>query len=1445
MDNFLPILEKLNISPSLVDTFKSATLLRPQRDIKNNVINIKIACKFFAKSEDIISLTKAFEEYLGEKVEITFNVASADLSAEAVMDYLDYYSKRFNTKKSLIPTVTENTVSLDIEDDELFDNIRLFLRGLGINHTIEKKKYVVLKDQGDDFVKSAPMVNQGFKNDRYRSKFTKEEDYLYMRMNKLSPINKKVTVMGRVYNVDEKSGVSKKTQKPFCIETFIVSDYTDAIYVKRFKSDKSPEATMLPVSDGMMVQMYGVCKFDSYDNRNVFELDKIIALDKDPFVLKDDYDGYKHIDLHVHTNRSEYDGVCETAELVKQAYKFGQKAIAITDNSVVQAYPRAQGAYLGIKGKDKETDFKVIYGIDIKMVNDKLNIVYNPNNQLVKNSEFCVLDLETTGLSTKFDHIIEFGGTIVKRNTVTDEKLQLFVKPPVPIPPFIAQKTNITNEMVEDALPIKKAIDQILDFIGDRVIVAHNADFDFNFLNDTLIRLGRKPLKNVCLDTLNLARSVLKNRKYYRLGTIAKNYGVEYDEETAHRGDYDAEVLGYVLVKMLPDIPDYETITYNQLQNEQDADIFKKAHTYSTTILAKNMAGIKEIYEMVSLSHTKYLTYFAKENAKKIDTEVSAEPRILKSEIVKRMKNGNLFVGSSNQYSELFEMALNRSNADMEKCMQFYDYVEIQPLQNYSNLIENGTAVNEERIKNVVLDIIYTADKLGKPIVMSGDVYYTYPYQKIARDIYIMGKRIGGIRHPMYPMNREKRRNFVAPDQHLRTTKELLDEAGKILPGREEEFVINNPKMIADQIETLMPIDPNLHTPTIPGSAEIFEKEIYKNAYQRYGNPLPKIVEDRIAREWNSVKTNGFTVQYYIAMLLVKQSNKDGYPVGSRGSVGSSFIATMSDITEVNPLVPHYLCPKCTHSEFFENNEYANGFDLPPKKCPVCGTDMNRDGHNIPFETFLGFNGDKVPDIDLNFSAEYQGNAMKQISAIFGDEYSYRAGTIGTVAEKTAFGYVKGYCEEMEKPLFSTAYMDVIAKLCTDVKRTTGQHPGGIVVIPKEMEVHDFSPIQYPANNPFADWLTTHYAFADLHDNILKLDILAHVDPTAIRLLSVMSSTGVHYSKVPMSDPAVYSLFNSTEALGITDPKGIYHEENGAAGLPEFGTPNNRRILKKTKPHSFYELIAFEGVTHGTDVWANNAEDLIDNGTCKDLSEVISCRDDIMSYLIAHGMDKLQSFKIMEKVRKGKGLTDEWIADMKAHDVPDWYIKSCQTIKYMFPKAHAVAYAMNAIRVAWYKVHDPAAYYAVYFSVRCDAYDIESMIKGCDAVYAKFSDILSRKEKNEAVSKKEEDLVTCFEICIEMYLRGYHFNNISLEKSDSLLFTVDPDDPKGIVPSFKSIDGLGDAVAKSIVEARNQQPFLSKEDILKRTGVNDTQLAFMERLGVLEGLSDQNQLSLF
>ena len=1442
MIDYQQLLNKISASNELKTALTDAVFCRPQVNRKTRKVEMIVRTGDFIPSRLADELKNKLQDSLGYETRILYEVANREISHNQLQDYLSYYNKIHNAEISDIPIIKPDKIYFDIDKTE-FSLLKGFLKEMGIKSEILSGKP---KENTIPEVVIEPGMQRANYEDFRRSKFTKEEDYQFLPMNKLIASDRKVRCVGKVFS-NESSTRRSKAGRKFTIETVIVTDYTDAVTFKRFDSDLKIPDLQLALYAGQCVEIFGIIAFDSYENANVFKLHCIRELKEDPFILKDEYPGEHHIDLHVHTNRSEMDGNSPTESLIKRAFEMGQKAIAITDTSVVQAFPLAQGAHNAIDKKHPDNDFKVIYGMDIKAVDSSLRIVYNPTDQKVKGSEFAVIDFETTGLSTRYDHIIEFGGVIVRNNGITDIRKQLFVKPPVDLPPFIERKTNITNEMLKNARPIDEAIDEILEFLGDRVIVAHNADFDFNFLNDTLVHLGRKPLNNICLDTLNLARMVVQDRKYYRLGVIANYYGVEYDEETAHRGDYDAEVLANVLVRMLPDIPDYEEMTFNRLQNDQPEDIYKKARNYNCTLLAKNMAGIKKMYELVTLSHTKYLTYFAKKNAKKIDQDIQAEPRIIKEEIIKR--RDDLLIGSSNQFSELFEMAMNRSLNDLRECMKFYDYIEINPLDNYRNLMEEGTAVDSERIRQVIMDIISVADELIKPVIASADVCYANPYEKKAHEIFINASRIGGGHHPLWFADRQKRKNFKVPDQHLMTTEQLLKAFE--FTKRAEEFVIDNPLKIALQIEKLYPIRTELAVPTIEGAEENLKKIVYDNAHERYGDPLPQIVSERLEKELYHIYKYGNTVQYYIAHLLIKQSNEDGYPVGSRGSVGSSFVATMADITEVNPLVPHYVCPHCKHSEFFVNNEYANGFDLPEKNCPDCGTSMIRDGHNIPFETFLGFKGDKVPDIDLNFSPEYQGKAQQMVREVFGEEYSYRAGTISGVQSKTAFGYIKSYCEDMEIPMFSNSFTNVFIGIhngkpefpgmCEDVKRTTGQHPGGIVVIPKDMEIHDFSPIQYPANNPFSDWLTTHYAFSDLHDSILKLDILAHIDPTAIRLLSMFSD--VNYKDVPMNDRQALSLFSSIEAMNIGESD-YYHEKTGAAGLPEFGTQNNRRILAKTRPTTFNELVNFEGLTHGTDVWTNNAETLIDQNIAT-INEVISCRDDIMTYLISKGVEPKSSFDIMERVRKGRGLSAEQIELMRQNDVPEWYINSCLLIKYMFPKAHAVAYAMNAVRVAWYKVHKPIAYYSVFFSIRCDAYEIETMVEGLESIAERLQDIQSRMQSFQKVSTKEESLEPVLEIAMEMYLRGYHFSPMSLEKSDAVYFLPDPDDPLGILPSFACIDGLGEVVARRIVEEREIQPFISREDFGKRTGINTSQIATMERMGVLNGLPAENQLSLF
>lgn len=1219
-----------------------------------------------------------------------------------------------------------------------------------------------------------------------------------------------------------------------CIQMLWVADEEDAIVMKRFERGAQTKEVLEELKTGATICAYGRVEYDTFLHELVFVPDVIEEI---PEILRRDEAPQKRVELHVHTKLSEMDGVNHIEEFIRTADAWGMDAIACTDHLVVQAFPKAQHCVEAINAKrDPDHPFKMIYGVEMNMVDPILHIVRNAKDIDLEKGTYCVFDLETTGLSSRFDHIIEFGGQIIK-NRACVKSLQMFIKPPVELSAFTTQLTGITEEHMRNARPFEECVDEILDFIGESILVAHNADFDYNFLNDSLIRIGRQPLMNPVIDTLDLARSMQADRKGYRLGQIARSYGIRYDEEVAHRADYDAEVLAQTYMNMLNELKHIKNL--HDLQAMQTEACFSKVRKKHVTILVKNMSGLKELFELVTLSHTVYLSYSGKNTA-----NIVAEPRILRREIQKRRMNGNLLVGSSCLNGEVFEIAQTRNAQQLEEVISFYDYVEIQPLSNYMYLVERDSIASVERLKEILQAIIDAADKLGIPVVATGDAHYVHPRDKMIRDIYISSQAIGGVRHPLYIYNQEKRHRFKAPDQHFRTTAEMLKEYEWIKNDRAYEFVVENSRKIAEQIQPVMPVKDRLYPPDLEGSDQKLKDICYTNAHKKYGKQLPDIVEKRLEKELDSIIGHGFYVVYYISHLLVKKSLDDGYLVGSRGSVGSSFVATMADITEVNPLPPHYICPHCQYSEFFEDGSVASGFDLPDKCCPHCGQRMSGDGQDIPFETFLGFEGDKVPDIDLNFSGDYQAIAHAYTKEVFGEDHVFRAGTIGTVAERTAFGYVKGYQEEMGiAGSIRSAQQAWLAKGCEGVKRTTGQHPGGIIVIPQNMDVHDFTPVQYPANNPYADWKTTHFEFHDIHDNVLKFDILGHVDPTAMKLLERLS--GIDPTTIPMNDPETMSIFSSVDALHIDTSKNT--EKTGAAGLPEFGTSFVRGILELTKPTTFDELLKISGLSHGKEVWLGNAKDLIDNGICT-LKSVIGCRDDIMVYLLHKGVKPKLAFTIMESVRKGKGLKDEWIPEMKDNGVEDWYIDSCQKIKYMFPKAHAVAYVIMAIRIAWFKVHQPIYYYCMFFSIRCDAYEIETMLSGEQAIRARLNDIGMRLQDNarkKEVTKKEVDIYNCLELALEMVLRGYRFTNLDLMRSDSKTFLPDDRNPNRIIPPFTSIDGLGENVADTIVDARKRGAFLSKEDLLNRTSLSKTLAQKLESLGVLENLQEENQMSLF
>ena len=1050
---------------------------------------------------------------------------------------------------------------------------------------------------------------------------------------------------------------------------------------------------------------------------------------------------------------------------------------------------------------------KVIYGVEAYLAPDKNAIVTDAKGQSI-DTTYCVLDLETTGFSAATEKITEIGIMKFKDGEVIDQ-FSCFVNPEKHIPQRVSEVTNITDDMVKDAETIDKVFPKMLEFLGDSVIVAHNAGFDVGFLKQNAKRLGYK-FDYTYLDTLSLAKDLFPDYKKYKLGKIADNLGIKV--EVAHRAldDVDTTVKVFkVMLKMLKERGAKKLEDIEQVSSTEEAkkEGYKKLKTYHAIILAKNYVGLRNLYKLVSLSHIKY--FYRK-------------PRILKS-LLEKYREG-LILGSACEAGELYQaIELGKTDEEIEEIAEFYDYLEIQPIGNNNFLIRNETVKDEEALRDINRKIVDLGEKLNKPVVATCDVHFMDPQDEVYRRILEAGQGYADAdtQAPLY----------------LRTTEEMLEEFKYLGEEKAYEVVVTNTNKISDMCDRISPISPEKCPPHIPGCEQTIKDIAYSKAHELYGNPLPQIVQERLDKELDSIIKNGFSVMYIIAQKLVWKSNEDGYIVGSRGSVGSSFVANMTGITEVNSLPPHYRCPNCKFSDFTDYG-YKNGFDLPDKECPKCGHRLDKDGMDIPFETFLGFNGDKEPDIDLNFSGEYQAKAHKYTEVIFGKGTTFKAGTIGTVADKTAFGYVKKYFEERNIPI-NRAETQRLAAGCTGIKRTTGQHPGGIIVVPKGREIYEFCPVQHPADDANSDIITTHFDYHSIDQNLLKLDILGHDDPTMIRMLQDI--TGKDPTKVPLDDKATMSIFSSTDALGVT--KEQIHSEVGSFGVPEFGTKFVRGMLVDTRPTTFDELIRISGLSHGTDVWLGNAQSLIEAGTVT-LQDAICCRDDIMIYLIKMGLPPNPAFKIMETVRKGKALKDpakweEYKKMMKEHDVPDWYIKSCEKIKYMFPKAHAAAYVTNAFRIAWFKVHEPLAYYASYFSIRADEFDSDCMIFGKEKVKNKMKEI--DLQGNNA-STKDKNMYAILELVLEMYERGLEFLPMDLYKSHSTKFLVE--DGK-IRPPLNSIPGLGTVAAEGIINARKDGKFMSIDDLKIRSKVGNSVTDLLKNYGCLEGMSQSNQMSLF
>ena len=1197
----------------------------------------------------------------------------------------------------------------------------------------------------------------------------------------------------------------KETKTGKVILSINIYDGTSTMTCKAFLPGKNAKNIVKRLGKTKAVKLAGRAQMDAFSNELTIMANTIVESTPLPKTTREDKAEVKRVELHMHTKMSAMDAMTSATDLIKRAMSWGMKSIAITDHGVVQAFPEAYH----LLGRDNP-EMKVIYGVEAYLVPDKEKSVKNPRGQVLNDATYCVLDLETTGISITTEKITEVGIMKVKNGEVIDE-FEIFVNPEKPIPQRVVEVTNITDEMVKDAETIDKVFPKILEFVGDSIIVAHNASFDVGFLKHNAKLLGYE-FNNTYIDTLPLAKDLFPDLKKYKLGKIADSLGIEVD--VAHRALADVDTTVKVFNVMLKKLKDKGINTVDEIDSatkgpEAQKEEFKKQRSYHAIILAKNYVGLRNLYKLVSISH---LNYFYK------------NPRILKS-IYKKYSEG-LILGSACEAGELYQaIELGKSDEEIENIARDYDYLEIQPIGNNEFLVRNGVVPDREYLKDINRKIVELGEKLGKLVVATCDVHFMDPQDEIYRRILEAGQGY-------------KDADEQAP-LYLRTTEEMLKEFEYLGEEKAYEVVVTNTNKVSDMCDRIDPISPEKCPPHIPGCEEDIKNIAYKKAHELYGDPLPEIVQTRLDKELNSIISNGYSVMYIIAQRLVWKSNEDGYIVGSRGSVGSSLVAFMTGITEVNSLQPHYRCPKCKYSEF-DDYGVGNGFDLPDKDCPKCGTKMAKDGMDIPFETFLGFNGDKEPDIDLNFSGEYQAKAHKYTEVIFGKGTTFKAGTVGTVAEQTAFGYVKKYYEERNIPI-NKAEIARISVGCQGIKRTTGQHPGGIIVVPKGREIYEFTPVQHPADDPNSDIITTHFDYHSIDGNLLKLDILGHDDPTVIRMLQDI--TGIAPTEVPLDDKETMSIFSSTKALGVT-PEQI-HSEVGTYGIPEYGTKFARGMLLDTHPTTFDELIRISGLSHGTDVWLGNAQSLIEQGIVT-LQQAICCRDDIMIYLMKKGLPPDKSFKIMEAVRKGKVAKgkepkwkDEYIPLMLEHDVPEWYIKSCEKIKYMFPKAHAAAYVTNAFRIAWFKVHIPLAYYAAFFTIRAKAFDAEVMINGKEKVKNKMKEI---EMMGNNATPKDKDMYDDLELVLEMYERGLRFLPIDLYKSHATKFQVEGD---SLRPPLNSIAGLGNVAAEGIMKARQEEKFMSIDDLKIRSKVGDSVTELLRQFGCLEGMSQSNQLSLF
>ena len=1495
-----------------IDAFKDSSVVKVTINKLEETWNVYIENNNYVNIDSVINLINTSKKGIEGVKEINVTFINKSVTNEMIIEYFKYLLNNLIKKSPALSSIINNRIEVennniiievtsDIEENLIKSGSKKIIKKLetlginidGINcifnEVLKEEIKKEIKESRVEVVKEEKEVQTIIMGETIKSRVSTIDSIIGEENN--------ITVEAFVFGTD----IFESSKSNFKILTLKISDKTDSILAKVFSKDEDEfKSICKSIKVGNWYKIRGYVKNDQYAHDMVLNIRDIESIPSKDISIKDE-EVDKRIELHAHTMMSQMDGCVDAKKLLKTATSWGHKAIGITDHNCCQSFPDVYHFVTDYnKGKSEEEKFKAIYGTELVMVDDTVRIVTRPVDSKLVDTIFCVFDIETTGFNAGgADSIIEIGAVLIKNGEIID-RFDEFIDPKRPLPYKIVELTNITDEMLKGKDDEATVVKRFMEWVKDYPMVAHNAKFDTSFIEMCHQKYNLGEFKNCVIDTLELSRALDPELNKHGLSALVKRYDVPWEEDAHHRADYDAEGTAYVLMKMIKKLEARQFTNVIELNNLIDEkDIHKHGRTYHINLLVQNKVGLKNLFKIISYANTTYL---------------HKTPRILRSKI-NELRNG-LLVGSGCYESEVFIESRSKSEEELMNIIDFYDYVEVQPKDAYTHLIDQSDFLNNYELENNIRKIIKCTKEKGKIIVATGDVHYLTKEDKIYREIIINQKVPGGGRHALA---RGSIKNI--PENHFRTTREMLDDFSYLGEELAHELVIDAPKKIADSVEIIEVI---IETGGVPFSPKMGDSRsevynlVFNKAHEMYGDPLPQNIENRIAQELygdgildlvrNKVKNDnpnivdeelenvfskelskivklgydrvfeltreniksenddlsdeeldkktkkslggiiggGFDVIYLISQKLVKHSNDDGYLVGSRGSVGSSFVATMMGITEVNPLPAHYLCTNCKHSIFeFDDGRslgsvYSSGYDLPDKKCPKCNTNFSKAGQDMPFATFLGFNADKVPDIDLNFSGDNQASAHEYTKVLFGVDNVYRAGTIGTVAEKTAYGFVKGYCED-KGIMMRSVEIERLAQGCTGIKRTTGQHPGGIVVVPGYMDVFDFTPFQFPADDPNSAWRTTHFDYHAIDQDLLKLDILGHDDPTVLRMLQDLS--GMDVTKVPLDDKATMDIFKTPEPLGVDSERIMC--ETGTLGIPEFGTKFVIGMLMDTKPSTFSELIKISGLSHGTDVWLGNAQELIRNNVVE-FKDVIGCRDDIMVYLMYKGLEPKKAFKIMEFVRKGRASKDPetwkmWDKEMRDAGIEDWFIESCRKIKYMFPKAHAAAYVISAFRIAYFKVHHPLWYYAAYFSIRCDDFDVESMIKGETAVRAKIEEL---QEKGYEMSNKESNTLEVLHLALEMCARGFNFKNIDLEKSDNRYFIVDEDEKSLIIP-FRALDGLGVQASNIVVEERKKGKYISIEDLQNRGKINSTAIEKLRMLGVLKGLPESSQLSLF